>query len=127
MAQAKYTIMVPKKDNLGQPLKDLATAAHQHLFQNHGLQGSHILPNAKGNWEADPQEPFDLLITSAEDTPETDSIIKSTASYVAEVANQWSVFVMKDGGKVGHTSWLINNPSYREGQGADPSVVATPV
>jgi hypothetical protein len=57
-----------------------------------------------------------------------DSHIKQLAHHVGESANQWGVFVMKEGGKSGIQSWIINNRAYREGepselaQTSDPSV-----
>jgi hypothetical protein len=110
--------MVPQKDNLGNPLGDLATAAHHWLFYGPGprVQGSYIHRNLEGNWRDDPQEKFDHLITVAEDTPEMDSHVKQLAHHIGESANQWGVFVMKEGKKGGIQSWVIDNRSYQEGQ-----------
>lgn len=125
MAQAKYTIMVPLKDNLGQQLKDLSTAGHHWLFLGPGpkVEGTYIEGPKKGNWRDDPQEEFNHLITVAEDTPEMDSTVKQLATHIADVANQWGIFVMKEG-KDGIQSWTVPNKKYIEGQGADPDVLA---
>lgn len=116
--QAKYVLMIPHKDNLGNDLGDLATAAHYWLFKMTGNEGSYIEGPKRGNWRDDPQETFDHLITYAEDSPEMDSHIKQLAVHIAEAANQWGMFVAKEGGKSGIQSWVIPNPKYQEGQPA---------
>jgi hypothetical protein len=121
-SQAKYTIHIPTHDNLGQPLRDLATAAHRHLFQNGVIEGSYIEPGKKGNWRNDPQETFDHLVTYAEDKPETDSHLKQTATHIADLANQWGVTVTKEGPK-GPMLWIVDNPGYRDGEGAHPDAL----
>jgi hypothetical protein len=115
MAQAKYTILIPQKDNLGNPLGDVATAAHHWMFYGPGpkVEGSFIHRGLEGNWRDDPQEKMDHLVTVANDTPEMDSTAKQLALHVAEACNQWGVFVMKEGGKQGVQSWTISNPNYR--------------
>lgn len=125
MAQAKYTVMVPLKDNLGQQLKDLATAGHHWLFLGPGpkVEGTYIEGPKKGNWRDNPQEEFNHLVTVAEDTPEMDSTVKQLAAHIADVANQWGIFVMKEG-KNGIQSWTIPNNKYVEGQGADSDMLA---
>ncbi len=116
--------MVPKKDNLKNPLNDIASAAHHVLFYGPAkIEGSYIDPNKKGNWRDDPQEEFDHLATYAEDTPENDSHIKQLAAHVGEVANQWGVFVIKEG-KSGPQSWVIDNNNFEEGKPADPVALA---
>jgi hypothetical protein len=117
-SQAKYTIMIPVKDNLGNDLGDIATAAHQWLWQATGNEGSYIEGPKRGNWRDDPQEEFNHLITVAADTPEMDSHIKQLAMEIARGANQWGVFCMKEG-KSGIQSWVIDNPEYQEGQPAE--------
>jgi hypothetical protein len=123
--QAKYTVMIPTHDNLGQQLGDIPTAAHHWLFYHPKVkvQGSYIQGPMKGNWRDDPQETFHHLVTYADDTPEMDSTIKQLAHHVADVANQWGVFVAKEGGKQGIQSWVIDNPNYRHGEGADAAVL----
>lgn len=123
MAQAKWTVQIPTHDNLGNHLGDLATAAHHHLWQQTGHKGSRIRRGVHGNWEDDPQESFDDLEVFAEDTPHMDSHIKQLAKHLNEAANQWGMFVIKEGG--GHVnSFVIDNPKYAEG--APAPVVANP-
>ena len=112
--QAKYRVMIPTKDNLGHDLGDIATAAHQWLWQATGVEGTRIEGPVRGNWRDDPQEEFYDLVTFANDTPEMDSHIKQLAMEVARGANQWGVFVTKEG-KQGGQSWTIDNPDYHPG------------
>lgn len=116
--QAKYMIMIPKVDNLGNPLTNIASAAHRYLFYGPlNVEGSYIDPGKEGNWRDDEPETYDHLITFAEDTPQMDSQIKQLAAEIAEAANQWGVFMTKEGG--GNVkSWNIANPMYREGEPA---------
>ena len=120
MAQAKYTIMIPRRDNLGNELGDVATAAHHWLHYGPGpkINGSFIHRNIEGNWRDDPQETFDHLITYADDQPEVDSHIKQLAAHIGDHANQWGVFVAKEGGKNGVDSWIIPNPNFRQDEPA---------
>lgn len=123
MAEAKYVIMIPTTDNQGNKLVDLATAAHHWLFYGPlKVQGSYIDPGKKGNWRDNPQEIMDHLVTFAEDAPEMDSHIKQLAVHVAQVANQWGIFVTKES-KQGPQSWVIDNPGFVDGQGADQSSI----
>jgi hypothetical protein len=117
--QAKFTIMIPQRDNLGNHLGDVATAAHHWLFYGNGpkVHGSFIHRNLDGNWRDDPQEKFDHLVTIADDHPELDSHMKQLASHVADAANQWGVSVIKEG-KNGPQLWIVDNPGYQEGRPA---------
>jgi hypothetical protein len=124
--KAKYTIMIPTTDNLGQPLVDIATAAHRVMFYGPlQIQGSYVDPGKHGNWRDSDPEPHDLLVTIAEDTPEMDSHVKQIALEVGEFANQWGIFVVKEG-KDGITDWVVDNPRYQDGQGAEPTALAQP-
>ena len=114
MAQAKYTLMIPLNDNLGNELQDIATAAHQYLFESGKVEGTYIEGPKKGNWRDDPQELFEHLITVADDTPEMDSTIKHLALVIARAANQWGVFCTKEG-KNGIESWTIQNKDAHDG------------
>lgn len=107
--------MIPVRDNLGNDLGDIATAAHQWLWQSTGNEGSYIEGPKRGNWRDDPQEEFNHLITVAPDTPEMDSHVKQLAQEVARGANQWGVFVTKEG-KQGIQSWVIDNKDYKHGE-----------
>jgi hypothetical protein len=128
MAQARYTVMIPQKDNLGNNLGDVASAAHHWLRYGPAPshQGSFIHRNIQGNWRDDEPELFDHLVTVAEDHPEMDSHIKQLAAHVGDATNQWGVFVMKEG-KSGIQSWVIDNPNYAHGEPAElaRSVIAS--
>lgn len=124
--QAKYSIMIPKIDNLGNPLVSLADYAHDFLFQGPmKVEGSFVDPNKMGHWRDSEPEPHDVLVTFAEDTPQMDSELKRLAHHVAEAANQWGIFVTKEG-KSGVQSWVINNARFREGEPAIPEALAQP-
>lgn len=122
---ARYMIMVPTVDNLGNQLVNVAAYAHQFLFQNFNNQGSWIDPGKVGMWRDDAPEKFDHLVTVAEETPEMDSAIKQLAAYVADVCNQWGVLCIKEG-KNGPVRWEISNPEYKPGQPAEEIALADP-
>ena len=104
---SRYTILIPKEDELRQPLQ-LAAAAHQYVNDGHiKCEGSNVHHGT----------PFDSLVIWAEDKPEIDGNIKHLAVYVAEVANVKYITVVKDG-KNGK-AWHMNNNSYRPHEGAD--------
>lgn len=127
-AQAKYTVMIPQKDNLGNDLGDVASAAHHWLFyapKGPKVEASFIHRNIDGNWRDDPQETFDHLVTFAEDHPEMDSHVKQLAAHVGQATNQWGVFVMKEG-KNGPQSWVIPNNDYAHGAPAELAQQAAP-
>jgi hypothetical protein len=113
--QAKYTVMIPVKDNQGNPLGNISTAAHEWLYRATGHKGTYITGPHRGNWGDDPQEEFEHLIAVAEDSPEMDSHIKQLAAEIARGANQWGLFCMKEG-KNGVQSWVVENPEYQEGE-----------
>jgi hypothetical protein len=121
--QAKWTVMIPQKDNLGNDLGDVATAAHHWLHYGPGpkVDGSFIHRNIQGNWRDEPAELHDHLVTVAQDTPEMDSYVKQLAHHIGEAANQWGVFVMKEGGGNTH-SWVIDNRNYQEGQPSELAI-----
>lgn len=117
--EAKYIVMVPTQDNLGNPLRDLATAGHHYLHAEAGLQGSYVEGPKRGNWETDPQEEFNHLVAYAPDTPENDSHFKALATNIARAANQWGIFVAKEG-QGGPQTWVLNNNQYAPDAPAQP-------
>ncbi len=122
--QAKYGIMIPKVDNLGNQLTSLAEVAHHHLFYGPlKVEGSYIDPDKLGQWRDESPEPHDILVVYAEDHPEMDSQMKLLASQIAEVANQWGIFVTKEG-KSGIQSWIVDNPGFRPGEPAEDLALA---
>lgn len=115
--------MIPEVDNLGNPLIDVAGLAHQLIHRQGISDGSFTTPGQMGRWQEDDPEPHSTLTVIMEDTPEHDSMFKQIGIHVAEVTNQWGLFVYKEG-KNGVQSWVLDNPNYREGEPADPSVIA---
>ena len=124
MAQAKYIIHIPTVDNEGNDLVDLASAAHHWLFYGPGpkIEGSFIEGPVRGNWRDNPQETFVNLVTYAEESPEMDSTMKQLAVHIAEAANQWGMFVVREG-KNGPQSWVVDNPNFQPGP-AEPWAIA---
>lgn len=123
-AEAKYSLLIPKVDNMGNPLtEEIASAAHTYLFYQGLSEGSTITPNQRGMWRDEDPEPHETLTAIMEDNPKHDSIVKQLAVHIAEVANQWGLFVYKEG-KDGVQSWIMNNASFRPDQPADPIALA---
>lgn len=121
---AQYGILVPREDNLGQPLIDLSYYAQQSIVARKIADGSYIEPGKRGYWrQAEAPEEHDMLIVIADDNPMVESHIKQIAAEVGELTNQWGILVTKTGG--GHfKNWTIKNPHYLKGQGADKRVIA---
>lgn len=115
MASAKYTVLIPTHDELGQQLQ-LSEAVHQAVTSSNVRVEAATVTH--GN-------PYDSLTIWAEDTPESDSNIKQLGVHTAEVANVQSISVTKEG-KTGAT-WQMRNPSYIPQQGAEPSALAIPL
>lgn len=119
--QAEYEVLIPRSDNLGNPLKDLGKYAHDYMNQAVVLSKAHIDTGRRVFWEGR-EEPFDALIFIAQDEPKTDSTVKQLAAFLGEVANQDLVLVSKNG-KQGVQAWPIKNNKYVPGQAADSSVL----
>lgn len=120
---AQYEILIPKADNLGNPLRDMGKYVHDHIVgQIPGVVAAHIDSGRRVFWEGR-EEPFDAFIFQAPDEPVSDSTTKQVASYIGEVANQDIVLVSKHG-KSGIQSWPIKNPHYVPGQSADAAVLS---
>lgn len=97
MAKAHYTIHVP---NLH---RNVAIAAHHYLTAG-PVRGIHSGTVQFGH-------PHDALTVVGEETPELDSHVKQTATFIADVANEPSLSVIKQGkGHVAH--WTMHNPNY---------------
>lgn len=124
--QAKYSMLVPKVDNLGNELVDIASAAHHYLFYGPmRIEGSFVERDKQGNWRDLDPEPHDMIVTYADDSPQMDSQMKQAAAYVADVANQWGIFVIKEDGKSINT-WTVANPAFRPGEPAEQLALAQP-
>lgn len=119
--------MIPKLDNLGNPLVRVADYAHDFLFNGPlQVEGSYVDPDKMGHWRDSDPEPHDILVTYAEDTPEMDSEIKRLAHELGETCNQWGIFITKEG-KSGIQSWVVNNTQFRPGEPAIPEALAQPL
>ena len=115
--------MIPTVDNLGQPLSGIARASHEFLLRRGMVDGSWVQGGQTGFWAEDEPEPHETLHTIQEESPEMDSVIKELAVNIGEMANQWGINVYKNG-KNGIQQWIVNNPQYREGEGADELALA---
>lgn len=127
-SKAQYRVSIPAVDNLGQQISpNFPVAAHHWLYHAHPrlFEGSWIEGPHKGMWHNEQPEDMYHLVTTTMDTPETDGYVKQLAKHVAEAANQWGVYAQKNGDN-GIESWLIDNPKYIEGQGADPAILHVP-
>src|SRR4051812_33214011 len=93
--KAKYTVFIPNTN------RQVAVAAHHYL--SYGPLATHAATVHHG-------DPFDTLVTYAEDTPEMDSHMKQLGVFVGEIANVAAVNVIKDG-KAVHT-WAMHNPFF---------------
>lgn len=120
--EARYEIMVPKVDGLGNPLVALAPHAVHYLSQSIPTTSVHIEP-AHAAIAGGQQEPHDLVVITTEDLPAHDSTIKQAAAYVGDVANRESVLVTKHGPN-GIQSWPIRNSQYQHGVPAESYILA---
>ena len=120
MSQAHYRIHIPTTDTVGQKLHHLLPAAahqvlhdaHPRLFNQTWVEGPHH--HAQG--------PMHHLVTVAEDTPETDSHVKSVAHDIAEFANHPEISVYKQADK-GPQTWTVVNKNHVPGVGAAPELL----
>ena len=114
MATAQYEILIPKADTLGYPVRDLAPHAMNYLTSAIEVITSHVEPERRV-WWLGKEEPFDALVFTAEDKPQTDSHAKQIAAYVGEAANQDVILVTKTG-KGGIQTWPVKNAQHVPGQ-----------
>jgi hypothetical protein len=98
MAEARYEILVPSKT--------VAKAAAQYLHMT--LKIPVHIDGGRSVFEDGQQRVYDVVVVSAEDTPQTDSQVKQAAAYIAEVVNVETILVSKTG-KDGIVSWPIRN------------------
>ncbi len=117
-------MLIPKVDNVGNALVDIASAAHHWLFYGPlKVEGSYVERDKMGNWRDMDPEPHDMIVAYADDTPEMDSQMKQLGVHVADVANQWGIFVVKENGK-GINTWTVANPHFRPDEPADDAALA---
>lgn len=114
MAKARFTIHIPRHDELGNPLR-VAEATHHYVFH--------------GPWRIDSAQvshghPYDALHIYADDIPENDSAVKQLAVFAGELANVPSVSAAKDGKHI--NAWTLTNKHYRPGEPAEQGALADP-
>lgn len=120
--EAKYEILVPKTDHMGNPLVDLSSHALHHITKSLQLNHAHIESNRRVHWNGK-EEPFDALVFHSEDHPHVDSHAKQLAAYLGEVANQDVVVVSKQGAN-GIQTWPVANNQFNPAAPADSYMLA---
>lgn len=111
MAKAHYTVHVPNT------ARQVGIAAHHYLTSG-TIRGIHHATLSYGH-------PDDALEVIGEETPELDSHIKQTATFVGDVANAPAINVTKRGKSLAH--WTLANPHYQPVPTAPPAAFAPPV
>lgn len=97
MAKAHYTIHVPNT------ARNVSVAAHHYLTNGpiHGINSATVQFG----------HPHDSLTVVGDETPELDSHIKQTGTFIGDVANIPFINVIKQGKNVAH--WTMHNPNYQ--------------
>lgn len=125
---AEYTLQIPKFDNEGNALKDLASAAQESLWRyapQARVEGARVTRNVEGFWHGQQDSTFDDLTVIGEDSPELDSTIKQLGVHLVELANQWGLYIIKKGGG-NVVTWTVTSPN-ASGEGpADPDALLEP-
>lgn len=104
MAKVHYTLHVPAE------ARNVALAAHHYLTSG-TVRGVHSATVQHGT-------PYDSLTVVGEETPELDSHIKQTGTFIGEVANAPVINVIKQGKNIAH--WAMRNPYYQNNTPVGP-------
>lgn len=110
MAKAQYTIHIPNH------ARQVGIAAHHYLTSG-PIRGINAATLTYGH-------PHDSLHVIGEETPELDSHIKQTGTFVGDVANVPVIDVIKNGKNVVH--WQMRNPHYQPSVQTVPGAFAGP-
>lgn len=108
MAKARYSIHVPNH------ARQVALAAH-HYLTNGPIRGIGTATLSYGH-------PHDSLHVIGEESPELDSHMKQTGTFIGDVANVPYIDVVKHGKNIAH--WQMFNPHYQPQQMAAPQALA---
>lgn len=95
--KARYEIHIPNH------ARNVAIAAHHYLTSG-PVRGIHSATVSFGH-------PHDVLTVTGEESPELDSHIKQTGTFVGDVANEPFINVSKQGKNIAH--WTMKNPHYQ--------------
>lgn len=121
MPEAKYTILVPRHDDQGNILIPIAGYAREYLNQLGIMKHIYV----EDSFTRNEQDSLQSIVVVADDTPEVDSTIKQTASYLGELVNRWGIAVFKEG-KDGIRTWEIANTNYRPDEPAKDELIDLP-
>jgi hypothetical protein len=106
VAQARYTIFIPKTGLQGEALPDIAQAAHHYLSLGHApVENTYIDRDRHGTFGGH-TGPHDLVVMHGEDTPETDGHVKQLATFVGDLTRHPVTHATKDS-KGGVNHWTI--------------------
>jgi hypothetical protein len=123
MALAKYIVHVPQQDPQGNPLRDLASAAHESLYRNTGrgveIADTKIHRNVEGQ-----EGPHDEIVAYVEASPEADSTFKQLGVHLAELAGVPAITVIREG-KDGQV-WPMSHPLTTGFTQADSAALSPP-
>lgn len=108
--KAHYTIHVPSH------ARQVAIAAHHYLTSG-PIRGVNTATVSFGH-------PNDALHVVGDETPELDSHIKQTGTFIGDVANVSHIDVTKQGKNVAH--WPMANPHYQPQPAGPPAALAGP-
>lgn len=118
MALARYTVVVPKVDHQGNPLRDVAQAVHHLLSYSSPMQTRHAYIDGGKRGAYD----HDVVVAHAEEHPKHDSYMKQMAGYIGDVTNHPVIHATKTGQK-GMQAWDIANRLFRPGEPAEDLVL----
>lgn len=95
--KARYELHIPNQ------ARNVAIAAHHYLTSGpvRGIQSATVQFG----------HPHDTLVVMGEESPELDSHIKQTGTFVGDVANTPFINVSKQGKNIAH--WQMVNPHYQ--------------
>lgn len=110
MAKAHYTIHIPNH------ARQIGIAAH-HYLTNGPIRGVGAATLQFGH-------PHDSLVVVGDESPELDSHMKQTGTFIGDVANAPYIDVIKHGKNIAH--WQMLNPHYQQQAVAQPAAFASP-
>ncbi len=108
MAQARYTIFIPKTGLSGEALPDIAQAAHHYLSLGHAPVEHAYLDRDKHGTFGGHTGPHDFITMHGEDSPEVDGHVKQLATFIGEMTKHPVTHATKDS-KSGTAHWPIRS------------------
>lgn len=111
MAKARYEIHVPNH------ARQVTIAAHHYLTSG-PIRGINHATIHYGH-------PHDSLVVTGDESPELDSHMKQTGTFIGDVANAPLIDVTKQGKNIAH--WPMANPHYVPAGSGPPSAGGSPL